>query len=540
MGVRFIARNFGNGGLGTVHNGMAAGDIYGQDVDMLLWDSGMTENSNRHQELMHRQGLLASSQKIPILWTKSKKIAAEYNQAAGVEIGIPGSGKDGIRHCTTFSDLMEQPFAARYLKCGGEVKKICGNNRYDGVCWIDRPDVIPQRQQDKAPGGRASWHPGNREHQLFGRVLTYTILEATKDALLLWKETEGLVLDDETWHVTAHYEGLRKRVEDIPLKEYHCTNYEDMDFICKFPMKARTEFTPRAFAGLTSIRTLMPPEMREHINEAPQNIYHPPDVFNPSLHPPAGEIDVLSIVEAGVPFQSILAPTWAEDVYKTPTFSKPPHVPIGKGIELDTRSGDEFCDGSLDSFCSRGKDDTCLLRAHNDGRNGLKFDGFSGWMVMNIPDLLHGYIVIKIETWHQSGSVYKTAGWDGINHETTRHRDLHEDQQGNRDDYSANFSFANVSSSVSSLSLDDRRLKKKPPELSQEFKFQYAINGNITTMDKTTFLQKKQNVARVVEMVVLLDDPNFTGGDETEVEVAIRIIGCGRQNTFKISHIYWA
>ena len=83
MGVQFVARNFGNGGLGTVHNRIAAGDIYGQDVDMLMWDSGMTEKNNRDIELMHRQGLLASPHKIPVLWTQSARIAREYNQAAG-------------------------------------------------------------------------------------------------------------------------------------------------------------------------------------------------------------------------------------------------------------------------------------------------------------------------------------------------------------------------------------------------------------------------------------------------------------------------
>ena len=280
--------------------------------------------------------------------------------------------------------------------------------------------------------------------------------------------------------------------------------------------------------------------MLVNVNAAPSNIYEPPDVFNPSLHPPVGEVDVLSIVEAGVPFKSILAPVWAQEVYKRPQFSVPPRVPLGQGVQLDTRAGDEFCDGSLDSFCSRGAGDTCLLRAHNDGRNGLSFDGFSGWMVMNIPDLVHGHIVIKIETWHQPWSLWKTEGWEGINgNATVLHRGLSPEQQ----EHDFNGSSSNESSASQlpqSFQERKRRLKNKPPELVEDFKFEFAINGNITQWDKGTFLKKKQDLARVVEMVVLLDDPNFTGGVETEVEVAIRIIGCGRQNTFKLSHIYWA
>ncbi len=242
MGVQLVARNFGNGGLGTVHNGMAAGDIYGHDVDMLMWDSSMTENNNRPQELFHRQGLLGSKHKVPVLWTKSERIARELNLAAGVEIGIPGNGNKGLQTSSTLPQLMEQTLAARYLKCSGDTKNICKNHQYGGVCWIDRPDVIPRREQNKVPGGRASWHPGKWEHQLFGRVLAFTILEATKDALTIWNDAENkFVLEDDVWHLSAHYERQRKRVDAIPLEEYHCTNYveNNMEFMCKYPLKVR-------------------------------------------------------------------------------------------------------------------------------------------------------------------------------------------------------------------------------------------------------------------------------------------------------------
>lgn len=157
------------------------------------------------------------------------------------------------------------------------------------------------------------------------------------------------------------------------------------------------------------------------------------------------------------------------------------------------------------------------------GRNGLEFDSLSGWLVMNIPDLLHGKIVIKMETWHKSESNHKTEGWTEINNNETR-RVLWEEASVNQ----------------TQLQHTSRVLKKKPPELCQYFQFQYAINGNVTSMNKEKFLSAKQNVARVVEMVVLLDEDNFTGGVETEVEVAVRMVGCGRHNVFKMSHIYWA
>ena len=40
MGVKLITRNVGQGGLGTIQAGMGSGSIYGDEVDVLLWDSG--------------------------------------------------------------------------------------------------------------------------------------------------------------------------------------------------------------------------------------------------------------------------------------------------------------------------------------------------------------------------------------------------------------------------------------------------------------------------------------------------------------------
>jgi hypothetical protein len=64
LGVRHEARNFGNGGLGTVHNGIAAASLYGPDIDVLMWDSGMTEGPEG-ADLAARQALLGGI-KVPV------------------------------------------------------------------------------------------------------------------------------------------------------------------------------------------------------------------------------------------------------------------------------------------------------------------------------------------------------------------------------------------------------------------------------------------------------------------------------------------
>ena len=57
LGVKHESRNFGNGGLGTLHNAMAAGSIYGPDIDMIMWDSGTCETDVA--SLINRMGIFA-------------------------------------------------------------------------------------------------------------------------------------------------------------------------------------------------------------------------------------------------------------------------------------------------------------------------------------------------------------------------------------------------------------------------------------------------------------------------------------------------
>ena len=40
LGFYHEARNYGQGGLGTLQNSLSVQSLYGTDIDMLLWDSG--------------------------------------------------------------------------------------------------------------------------------------------------------------------------------------------------------------------------------------------------------------------------------------------------------------------------------------------------------------------------------------------------------------------------------------------------------------------------------------------------------------------
>lgn len=276
----------------------------------------------------------------------------------------------------------------------------------------------------------------------------------------------------------------------------------------------------------------MPPSQAEQINDPPETIYDAPDVFNPNLHPPTGAVDVLNIVEAGTPFTPVLVPDYTH-FYPKPKFEKEPLLPIGKGYYLDTNAG--FCDGSVDSWCKRQADNKCQLYGHNDGRKGILMDSYCGWMVINLPEVKYGFIALKIETWHAAKSNPKTKSWTSMNNES---RKLYDEQEG---------SFLRSSSSSSSRSMNSstyhdggRQLKAKVPEYCPEFKFEFAIDGKITSWDYEKYMEHMAHIQRVVEIVKIVEDPSITGGAEKEIEFAFRINGCKNEKTMQLTHIYWA
>jgi hypothetical protein len=293
--------------------------------------------------------------------------------------------------------------------------------------------------------------------------------------------------------------------------------------------KGRTDFTPRAYADLTSLRTIMPTAMKEIIGDPDPSEYEAPDVYNPTLHPPLGAIDVLNIVEAGPEFKSVMDPQIYKDFYETPKDNSMILEP-GQGNMLATCPGADGCDGTIDSWCNRGPNNDCMLYGHNDGRNGILMDGYSGWNIFK-PVIKFGYIAMKVESWHAPGAIAKTKGWNSINNATDDGRQLLRHKKA-RDD---------VTSSNTAASDQSRRgLKYHPPAFCDDFHLEIAIDGKVTSLDLTEYNEAHQSTQRVVEVVTLLKDPDYTGGKEREVELGVRITGCQQIKTFQITHLYYA
>jgi hypothetical protein len=85
LGVKCISRNMGMGGMGTIQNALAAGDIYGKDVDILLWDSGMTEKGDLHSDVFARQALI-SGNRVPALWSGSKTVLTQMHNLVDADV----------------------------------------------------------------------------------------------------------------------------------------------------------------------------------------------------------------------------------------------------------------------------------------------------------------------------------------------------------------------------------------------------------------------------------------------------------------------
>jgi hypothetical protein len=82
-------------------------------------------------------------------------------------------------------------------------------------------------------------------------------------------------------------------------------------------------------------------------------------------------------------------------------------------------------------------------------------------------------------------------------------------------------------------STETRRLGS-PPDYCDDFKFEFALDGKITTWIKAKVVSQKDI------LWALLDDPKFIKGKKSkDVELAIRQTGCGRIKPLHLSHIYW-
>jgi hypothetical protein len=539
LGVQLITRNLSQGGLGTLHNSMGAGSLYGSEIDLLLWDTGMTESSPAHIDLFLRQGLIGGN-RVPVVWGGNFEVLTQLHEHAEVDIGDFGTGTDGVLIVTDETQAQSVPFAARFMKCDHDRQDLCdAEPRFCAHCWIPRDD-IPNPEDlfekiDPKPGSQVKWHPGWRKHQLVGRVLAFAVLDALKAAIEIFSggTMSGPPLDEEFWHVTDYYENIREKIRHLDPSIGHCHEIaSDLPArICNTPMQARSMYTPRANVDETSLTTVVKPAPPD--NYVPRNeevpVYDGPDVHNACDDLPEDAVDVYAIVAAGRERNRRLY----SDIPRR--FSSPTRYNTTKSRRRSLAEGDVLpgrgwqvydeppgqCDGEYHSHCKRSKSATCPMLGHHDARGMILGNEYSGWFVMELPNLQAGIVVLKLITERLVPELStRTEGWTTVNDDATGRR-LPE--------------YATLPAS--------RHLKKeevKPiDQLPETFAFDFAVDGVVTTLNKEEFKSQLKTPQRVLEMLTVLDDPAFADAPRT-VEVAFRMRGCGRTCIFGISHVYWA
>lgn len=123
--------------------------------------------------------------RVPVVWGGNFELLRMLHEEADADVGEFGTGMDGIPETTSVEQAETLPYAARYLKCSDDAVSVCKEQpRYCATCWIERKDKVePEAKQLPKPKGQVAWHPGWRAHQLQGRVLAFSVLEALQLAI---------------------------------------------------------------------------------------------------------------------------------------------------------------------------------------------------------------------------------------------------------------------------------------------------------------------------------------------------------------------
>jgi hypothetical protein len=160
-GVDFVARNHAMGGTSIGPEvAICSKEIFGTDVDMLLWDSGMTDGKNYWKMLMYflRAGTLA--QQPAVMGFNMGKGGRPAVQATE-DTGMPAfqldneenkAINDAIPDTFGLSDaeIAEMPKFVRNFKCEKQLEKGdpgCGAEKWNKTMCNGRKF-------------RTSWHPG--------------------------------------------------------------------------------------------------------------------------------------------------------------------------------------------------------------------------------------------------------------------------------------------------------------------------------------------------------------------------------------------
>jgi hypothetical protein len=459
LGVKFTARNMAMGSFGTLESAMAGGGVYGDDNDVIIWDTMMTERSNGgtktpvdYIDMFYRQAVV-SGQKAPFLLQHQPGCAHTKGNVCGHLAKLHDVGGADVGHLWyLFSEVFQGPKALAPKTDGGHPEKLSKSLRWmyvgdtpeeegawrkhkcEGICWVDREDgTRPSVKQVGAPNNNrafhpscVSWHPGWREHKYKGRLMAYYILAAARTALKQWAAAvtaEGSPLSSDYWHMGEKIEEIKKKTK--AMDSSGCEALMTAQFgpkaqrVCNLALTGRTEYTPRVHYDMNLRNMLVGvAEVGVPVEELFGGWDGVPELESEKVE--EGEVDVARYAEGydgGA--NAVVADGKKEGgdgvgdgerrarrQLRQRQHQQKQRRRLGEGDGKPTlgslgwsvvaeRSGE--CDGTTDTSCGRNRDYECVLYGHHDGSGGLVGSTASKELLLDLGTVKGGWVGVHVE-----------------------------------------------------------------------------------------------------------------------------------------------
>ena len=526
FGVKLVTRNLSHRHIGSLP--VALGKAWGdeQDVDLVIWDEGHFESTRREKDIFIRQVLLSGREKVPMLWMGGDETDWEllrmYHEFANIDVGRFGTALYGIPLTTGSDTVQNLPHVVQYLHCDSQSMGVCRQapDEYCASCWIDRPDIPDPKtlfpnMTDQVPSQR-NWHPGWRQHQLTGRLLAYTLLDALQDAVQTFSTGTmgGPPLEASEWHVGEYYTEMREKLATLDPAQTGCSDWGDKlpARVCTVPLRGATQHTPRSGPSITDLIKTKPGSVA--VENQQKVMYDGYDVHNACYDAPEEILSIVGVVSGRrLVSKEVLLDDDSLVQRMPPSFSRvhmsrmtektveSENVPrrLDSTLSLQTESGwqvvDESpgtCNGEYTSICGRQASSTCPLLGYHDSQGKVMGDDSAGWLVLGLDQLKKGLIILGLKLETEVSEQRRNL----------RHGDLIAD-------------------------------------LPESFILDVSVDGDESSWSKAEFASRyRSQLQRNLDGLIFLDDESFTATSDT-VEIGLRLRSCPGCKV-GVSHIFWA
>ena len=208
------------------------------------------------------------------------------------------------------------------------------------------------------------------------------------------------------------------------------------------------------------------------------------------------------------------------------------------------------CDGSSHHWCEKTVGNSCLMTGSQDNRGNVCFNGFSGWLVLDVKNVKHGFIGARMEAWSGAGADAITTGWTEVNNGGRGNYDEHglecrlhnKDQERQRQEVLERMKREIEQDILTEGDPTRRRLGgagRDKCDWNGDYLFEWAINGKIMgRWNNTQFSEHITRLAYNFDVIKFMDDESQTG----DFELAMRMVPVNGQRgpAMCLSHLYWA